>query len=86
MTDIRKTLKERGKRYGSFPGNAAIAQRLKLAMRVSPMWDSLADDQKEALEMVQVKISRILNGNPDYHDNWHDIIGFTQLVADRLKP
>jgi hypothetical protein len=40
---------------------------------------------REALEMVAHKIGRILNGDPKYHDSWHDIIGYTKLVADRLR-
>jgi len=41
-------------------------------------------DQKEALEMIQHKIGRILNGDQYYHDSWHDIIGYAKLVADTL--
>ena len=29
--------------------------------------------------------TRILNGDPNYHDSWHDIIGYTKLVADELQ-
>lgn len=50
----------------------------------SPKWATLRPDQKEALEMVQHKIGRILNGDPDFHDSWHDMIGYTKLVADDL--
>jgi hypothetical protein len=42
-------------------------------------------DQKEALEMVAHKLGRIVNGDPNYLDSWVDIIGYTQLVLDRLK-
>lgn len=82
---IDATLAERGDRYGSFTGHARITQALKAAMIASPNWATLADDQREALEMVAHKIGRILNGDPDYHDSWHDIIGYTKLVADRLE-
>ena len=84
MTDITTTLAERGTRYGDFPGHAKITQGLKRTMRASPKWGSLTDQQREALEMVAHKIGRILNGDPNYHDSWHDIIGYTKLVADEL--
>lgn len=84
MNDIHATLAERGERYGAFTGHAKISQSIKSAMIDSPNWMRLADDQREALEMVAHKVARILNGDPDYHDSWHDIIGYTQLVADRL--
>ena len=85
MTDIAQTLVDRGKLYGSFEGHARITQSLKTAMVAAPKWSALADDQKEALEMVVHKIGRILNGDPNYHDSWHDIVGYAKLVADRLE-
>jgi hypothetical protein len=84
-TGIDATLEERGSRYGDFKTHANITQALKKAMVDSPKWESLTDDMKEALEMVQHKIGRILNGDPFYHDSWHDIIGYTKLVADTLE-
>jgi hypothetical protein len=35
--------------------------------------------------MIQHKIGRILNGDPDYVDNWDDIAGYSQLVAKLLR-
>lgn len=40
--------------------------------------------ERESLEMVQHKIARILNGNPDYTDSWHDVGGYVALVEERL--
>jgi len=85
MSDITKTLIDRGDRYGRFIDNATVTQKIKRAMAESKNWDILKDDQKEALEMIAHKISRILNGDPDYHDSWHDIIGYSKLVSDTLN-
>lgn len=85
MSDVAATLAERGSRYGSFDEHARITQAIKSAMADSPNWRHLAPDQREALEMVAHKVGRILNGDPCYHDNWHDIIGYVKLVADRLE-
>lgn len=82
--DITITLAERGNRYGEFSEHARIAQNIKSAMADSPNWNRLAPDQKEGLEMIAHKAARILNGNPDYHDSWHDIVGYTKLVANRV--
>lgn len=83
--DITATLEERGERYGSFAGQAQISQRIKWAMTRETRWEGLANDQKEALSMIAHKIARILNGDPDWHDHWHDICGYSKLVADRLS-
>lgn len=82
---IEDTLNERGQRYGKFIGHAAITQKLKEIMHSQQKWKELNHDQKEALEMIAHKIGRILNGDPHYHDSWHDIVGYAKLVADRLK-
>ena len=81
---VDATLAERGTRYGTFTGHAKITQNIKRAMQDSPNWEKLDDDQREALEMTAHKIGRILNGDPNYADSWHDIIGYTRLVEARL--
>lgn len=84
-TGVDQTLEQRGARYGDFGGHAKITQSIKCAMRDSPNWQRLSDDKKEALEMVAHKIGRILNGDPEYQDSWHDIIGYTRLVEQTLE-
>lgn len=82
--DIAQTLQDRGARYGEFPEHARITQNIKRAMLDSPNWGALSDDKREALEMIAHKIGRVLNGDPDYHDSWHDMVGYAKLVADEL--
>jgi len=84
LPSIEATLAQRGSVYGDFGSHAHITQNIKRAMVDSPRWDELSDDKKEALEMVAHKIGRILNGDPEYKDSWHDIIGYTKLVDDTL--
>ncbi|MEE8327961.1 MAG: hypothetical protein V3R32_04105 [Nitrosomonadaceae bacterium] len=85
MTDIDKTLEERGTNYGEFCDHAKISQGMKAAMHESNNWFLLSDDKKEALEMVAHKIGRILNGNPEFHDSWRDIIGYVRLIEKDLE-
>ena len=54
-------------------------------MQMTGGWDRLSADQRESLEMVQHKVARILNGDPNYADSWVDIAGYAKLVADRLE-
>lgn len=82
---ISEILQERGSRYGGFSNQALICQNIKSAMRHSPNWDKLPSDMKEALEMIASKVGRILNGDFTYADNVVDIIGYMQLVLDRLE-
>jgi hypothetical protein len=84
-TNVNEILEGRAIRYGSFQGHAEISQALKLTMQDQTKWPMLDDDQREALEMIQHKIARILNGDPTYADNWIDIAGYATLVANRLE-
>ncbi len=81
---IDNTLQERGNRYGDFKGHAEIVQALKDVMHEQVGWDKLTPDKRECLEMIAHKIGRILNGDPEYKDNWHDIVGYAKLVDDSL--
>ncbi len=84
MDNIDKTLDGRGNEYGEFEDHAVLSQCLKWEMRQGKQWLDLSNDQKEALEMIQHKIARILNGNPNHIDSWHDIQGYARLVERRL--
>lgn len=87
MSNVDATLVERGSRYGDFMGHAHITQELKevIATHLTRLDKVLAYDQQEALDMVCHKIGRIINGDPDYIDSWHDIAGYVRLVEQRLE-
>ena len=85
---IDDTLKERGNKYGAtFQGNADISQSLKTLFRQTDNWSHLENDQREALDNIAIKISRILNTDADttYADNWRDIAGYSTLIVNRLE-
>lgn len=97
--NIQDTLNERGSRYGDFSDHARIAQSLQKVMQDFQLrdqsrldkhgelpypWDGLSDVQKQALTVIADKIARILSGDPNYADNWHDIQGYARLVEERL--
>lgn len=82
---IDATLAQRGTRYGVFADQAKIADGIIMEMMLPISWWKLAPDQREALRVIANKIARILNGDPDYSDSWHDIAGYATLVDKRLK-
>lgn len=76
---------ERGSRYGKFKDGAEIMQELKDVMREVDGWHNLTPSQREALDMIQHKIGRILNGDPNYDDSWKDIAGYATLIVNELN-
>lgn len=85
VDEIDNTVTQRGERYGLFADGAVIMQDLKTVMRATPGWERLTPSQREALEMIQHKIGRVLNGDPTYDDSWRDIAGYATLILNELN-
>lgn len=87
MTDINKTLDERGARYGTYMNVAKTSQLLKeiLAQAMNENPNEVSHDVNESLDMICNKLSRIVNGDPNYDDSWHDIAGYATLISERLR-
>lgn len=87
MANLEETLQDRGNRYGRFVDHAAITQELKATIRAHALAAGarIEPDQREALDMICHKIGRIVCGDPNYADSWHDIAGYAKLVEDRLN-
>ena len=87
MSNVTNTLQERGSRYGEFKDHAEITQRLKgeSAHFLNKHNKVLSTAHQEALDMIFHKIGRILNGDPNYEDSWHDIAGYATLAEKECK-
>ena len=48
-------------------------------------WYRLPDDAREALDMIALKMSRIIHSNDNRVDSWHDKAGYATLVENRIK-
>ena len=80
--ETNELLAERGKTHGDFTYHAQVTQELKAVMNEHGL-AKLSEVQREALEMIQHKIGRILAGDPNFKDHWIDISGYSMLAADR---
>lgn len=76
---IANTLKARESTHGDFQNNAACAQELKAIVK-NHVLCALTRVQAEALDNICQKIARIITGNPNHADNWHDIAGYATLA------
>lgn len=73
-------LHERGKTHGDYSLQAFRCQEIKKVFAQGGNWGTLTTVQIDALEMIAVKISRILEGDPNEPDHWIDIAGYSNLV------
>ncbi len=82
---VEKTLAERGARYGQFIDHATIAQGLQEVLQEAPNYWNLQPDVRQMMIVITDKLARILNGDPEYLDNYHDIQGYARLVESRIE-
>lgn len=73
-------LQDRGKTHGSFAANAFYGQQLRRLFRSSQHWESMPDEHKEALDLIALKLSRILSGQSMHADHWADTAGYAKLA------
>lgn len=77
---VDQTLEDRNSVHGDYNEQAMMAERLREAMSYGKFWNGLSCVQRDALLMIAVKISRILSGNPNHSDHWHDLQGYARLA------
>lgn len=84
MDSIEQTLAQRGKVHGEFSDNGYVMQALKNTLRQQQGWHRLSPEKREALDMICHKMGRILCGDPNFSDHWHDIAGYATLVEKEI--
>lgn len=84
--ELRATLDERGKRYGSFVDHAKVTQGLKALMFTHLVESGQTGNPviTEGIDMICHTLGRIACGDPKWRDSWVDIAGYAMLVADTL--
>lgn len=90
MNDIQQTLNSRINTHGDYSNTARIIQSLKfivlkeLQRRNQRGQQALQYTQHEAIDMIMHKIGRIISGDPNTADHWHDIAGYARLCENEL--
>jgi len=77
-------LRERSRTHGNFAENAKWSQRLK-DIYSEAGYDKMNVVHREALDMIAVKLSRILSGQAKHKDHWDDIAGYGALGSEGCR-
>lgn len=89
MAERDPLLQEREKTHGNFRNNAIFSQHLKAVfkggMGMPQTAHGLVPEQREALDMIALKLSRILSGQANFKDHWDDIAGYAKLAAEACE-
>ena len=76
-------LNEREKTHGKFDKVARVSQELKTSFGIVQL--TLPPVHAEALDMICVKMARIICGDHNEPDHWIDIKGYAELVLKHIK-
>ena len=84
--NIDATLAERQSQYGSFEDVAFVTENIMatLAKARSNGLQDLPHTHRMALYMIASKMARIVNGDFNHLDSWHDIGGYSKLIEDLI--
>ena len=85
MKSVTSTLDERETQYGSYVDLADLLEAIIDVYGSSRNYRNLEPYQKTALYMDAMKTVRILNGDSNNSDSWHDKSGYSELVVKELK-
>lgn len=80
----QEVIEERENSHGDYLRQSRLAQAMKMAFHSQPGWERLSAPQRESLDMIAVKISRILSGDPNEVDHWRDLSGYATLIVNLL--
>jgi len=78
--NAKELTEERETTHGSFSANARVSQELKATIHCEN--SDMTNVQREAIDMICMKLSRIASGHAHFADHWEDIQGYCQLVLD----
>ena len=86
VVNIPDVLKDRQVTHGDYTDSARISQTLKrviseeLIHRMERQQPPLTYIQKESLDMMMLKIGRIIAGESSFADHWIDISGYAEIA------
>jgi len=85
ITVVEKALEARPSTHGDFKDNADVSQGIKRLIQGAPSYHLLSDTQKEVVDMVAHKLSRIAAGDPNTLDHWVDLAGYASIAVRELQ-
>lgn len=81
---VDTTLSERQASYGCFEDVAFVTENIIGALKKCN-YDSMPHTHRMAMYMIASKMARLVNGDCNHLDSWHDICGYAKLIEDLIK-
>ena len=81
---IDATLAERQSTYGSFEDVTFVTENI-ISILKKCNYDSMPHTHRMAMYMIASKMARLVNGDFNHLDSWHDIGGYAKLIENFIK-
>jgi len=85
MTDLQATMAARRSTHGDFTDVASVDDQTLRVWEKSKNWSSLSHSHRAALRLISHKVARILSGDADEPEHWHDGAGYFTLGEGRCS-
>lgn len=85
LNSVEATLADRQGKYGDFAEVARLSNEIRGAIFDGEAYPRLSVEHTEVLILISLKIARIVCGDPNLKDNWHDIAGYATLAERACK-
>ena len=82
---VDSTLSERQASYGCFEDVAFVTENIINVLKKCN-YDSMPETHRMAMYMIASKMARLVNGDCNHLDSWHDIQGYAKLVEKIIEP
>lgn len=82
--EVTNVVVARDSSYGGFSGISTTCQSFKDIARTCPSWENLSPCEREGLDMIFHKITRILYSPNKIRDSWVDIGGYVRATLQAL--
>lgn len=83
LSKVDETLKERQSQYGCFEDVAFVTQGI-IEIMSKCKYEKMPQPHQMALYMIASKMARLVNGDCNHKDSWHDIGGYAKLIEDLI--
>ena len=82
--NIGSLIERRAQTHGDFTRNAEVSQTLKDVLGHHSPEHRLeyTERQRECLDLICTKLSRITSGQASFKDHWDDIAGYAKLAVE----
>ena len=81
---VQATLNERQSSYGCFEDVALVTENIIDALK-QVNYNRMPKTHKMAMYMIASKMARIVNGDHNFIESWHDIAGYATLMENELR-